>query len=571
MRLLFTCLLFWGPFCLWAQNQNIITNRSYPQDYFQKPLNIAPQASGTFGELRSTHFHAGDDYRTQQRIGLPLHAAAEGYVTRVRVQIGGGGNALYIDHPNGFTTVYLHMDTFNDALSQIVKTEQYQQQRFDVDIMLEPHQVPLSKGQLIGRAGNTGSSQGPHLHFEIRDTKTQNPLNPQLFALHFPDNLAPIISSLMIYDLHDPVFNENTPRRRQTLQNTGRGRYTLAKNTIPVNGSFGIGISTIDRHNSTSFSHGVYSIELFVDEKSYSTILFEELDFENTRAIHSYIDYPNWIRNRTRVQKTFKDPNNPTNIFHKLRNRGIIEFNDDLPHDLKLVVKDVHGNSSEISFKVQNNPSFAIQGKANVGTKIFEYDNENHFEAENIRLKLEKDVLYDRIYFNYSQNSAPAGAYSLIQNVHNNLTPLFNSYSLAIRAKDLPARLEKKALIVSRQGGSQGGRFKDGWVHTNPRSFGSFYVTVDTIAPQITARNLPNGNNVAAQTKIDFTISDNLSGIQSFNGYINGEWVLMEYDSKNKHLWHTFDGSLPKGKHHFKLVVKDWKDNQKVFTADFIR
>src|SRR5690606_14293207 len=141
-----------------AQNKGIITSRDYPQGYFRNPLNIPPDASGTFGELRSTHFHAGDDYRTQQKIGLPLHAAAEGFVSRVRVQIGGGGNSVYIDHPNGYTTVYLHMDRFNEALTNIVRAEQYKQQRFDVDVPLQAGQVKLTKGQYIGNAGNTGGS-----------------------------------------------------------------------------------------------------------------------------------------------------------------------------------------------------------------------------------------------------------------------------------------------------------------------------------------------------------------------------------------------------------------------------
>src|SRR5690606_30483797 len=206
------------------------------QNYFRKPLNIAPDASGTFGELRATHFHAGDDYRTQQRIGLPLHAAAEGYVSRVRVQIGGGGNSVYINHPNGYTTVYLHMDSFNDALTNIVRAEQYKQQRFDVDMELSKDQVALEQGQFIGNAENTGESGGPHLHFEIRDTETQHPLNPQLFGLHFNDKFAPTINGIMVYDLEQGPFNEHTGRRYLQLKALGSNRYALASGApISVN------------------------------------------------------------------------------------------------------------------------------------------------------------------------------------------------------------------------------------------------------------------------------------------------------------------------------------------------
>lgn len=555
-----------------AQTRDIITTKEYPQGYFRAPMNIAPQASGTFGELRSTHFHAGDDYRTQQRVGIPLYAVAEGFVSRVRVQIGGGGHAVYIDHPNGYTSAYLHMDSFNDELSKIVKAEQYKQQKFDVDISLGSGQVPLQKGDVIGRSGNTGGSQGPHLHFEIRDTKSQNPLNPQLFGLHFPDRLPPVISKLVIYDLEDNPFDEHTPRREQQLKTLANGKYGLTQpSAVKVNGAFGIGVAGVDKHNGTSFSHGLYSIEVFLDDKNVSTVLFEELDFATTRAIHSYIDYPTWVKNRVKVQKTFKDPNNPINIFHHTVDRGLMHIADKDEHLVKVVVKDVHANTSELSFKVKQDDSFSPTRTKATGTKMFSYDKENSFEAENVRLALGEDVLYDNLYFNYSQGSKPQRGYSLTQNIHNGLTPLFNSYSLSIRAEGLPSDLEEKALIVSSYGVSQGGVFKDGWVTTNLRTFGSFYITTDITPPTIVARNLTSGKNLAGQSRIDFTISDNLSGIQSFDGYIDGEWVLMEYDSKNKHLWHRFEPTLSKGKHTFKLMVKDWKNNEKVFIADFIK
>src|SRR5690606_1599544 len=252
--------------------------------------------SGTFGELRSTHFHAGDDYRTQQRVGLPIFAVAEGYVSRIRVQIGGGGNSVYINHPNGYTSVYLHMLEFNAQLAAIVKAKQYEQERFDVDVTLDSAAVLLKKGDRIGLAGNSGSSQGPHLHFELRDTETEAPLNPQLFGLKFPDNVPPTIRVITLYDLADEPFSEHTPRRHLSLTD---------KQTARVNGRFGIGINTTDRHNGTTFNNGVYSIELFLDDKPISTVLFEELSFATSRAIHSYIDYPYYILEQTRVQKSF--------------------------------------------------------------------------------------------------------------------------------------------------------------------------------------------------------------------------------------------------------------------------
>ena len=270
----------------WAQNGSLITSREYPQGYFRNPLNIAMDASGTFGELRSTHFHAGDDYRTQQRIGLPLYAAAEGKISRIRVQIGGGGNSVYIDHPNGYTSVYLHMDSFNDQITRLLRAEQYKQKRFDVDLVLDKDMIQVQKGQLIGRTGNTGGSAGPHLHFEIRDTKSQHPLNPQLFSLRFKDNYHPSILGAMLYDLSSPIFNEFTPRTPLKVKSIGPGKYTLSQSSpISVAGIFGLGINTNDRHRAAGFTNGVYSIELFIDAQPVSTVVFEELDYNTSSAI----------------------------------------------------------------------------------------------------------------------------------------------------------------------------------------------------------------------------------------------------------------------------------------------
>ncbi|GAA4142800.1 M23 family metallopeptidase [Sphingobacterium kyonggiense] len=556
---------------LHAQNSEIITSRNYPQGYFRNPLNIAMDASGTFGELRSTHFHAGDDYRTQQRIGLPLHAAAEGYVSRVRVQIGGGGNSVYINHPNGFTTVYLHMDSFNDALTNIVRAEQYKQQRFDVDMELKEGQVKLSKGQFFGNAGNTGGSAGPHLHFEIRDTKTQRPLNTQLFGLKFTDNFKPTINGIMVYDLQDNLFNENTPRRGQTVKALGSGRYSLATAApISVNGKFGLGINTIDRHRAGGFQNGVYSIELFLDGKSISIVLFEELDFSTSSAIHGYLDFATFKRSKAKVQKSFKEPGNPINIFKHLDNAGIMELKDNAVHDVKYVVKDVRGNCSELNFKIQNNPSYTP--KANpVQGELFAYNKDNKFTADYIQVDIPEGALYSDLDFNYKQSPGTAKAYSHTHHVGSTLVPLFSTYKLSIKPTNLPIHLESKALIASIENGAVGGKFEKDWVTVNTKNFGSFYVAVDTIAPIITPRNFSPGKNVRSQSKIDFTISDNFSGIQSFNAYIDDKWVLMEYDSKNRHIWHRFDPSLAAGSHKFRLVVKDWKDNERVYEANFTR
>lgn len=555
------------------RDKEVIKRREYPVGYFRSPLNIPHQASGTFGELRTTHFHAGDDYRTQQKVGLPLFAVADGYISRVRVQAGGGGNSIYIAHPNGYTSVYLHMHEFADILTQRVRQEQYAQQRFEVDIQLDPSEFPIQKGARIGLAGNSGSSQGPHLHFEIRDTETQDPINPQLFGLHFPDAVPPLIHGIIVYDLGDRIFNEHTPRRNYKTVHRGGGNYELVQSEpIPVNGRFGLGIQTVDRHTGTSFNNGVYSIDLSLDERVLSKVVFERLSFAWSSAIHSYIDYPYYIDTKKRVQKSFKDPNSPVDLYYQLDGDGSLSIDCTKPHKLTYQVRDIHGNTSTLSLWVKPDSTYHPQRVRETGTLWFRYDRENRYEADNIQLRLPKDALYNHLYFTYAQGPKPEGGYSLVQHVHNNRTPLFKSYDLKIKPdQSLPVDLRSKALIVDDKGNAHGGVYQNGFISTRTRSFGSFHVRVDTVPPLIEPLNIHPGKTIGSQSTLNFRISDNLSGIDTFDAYLNGEWILMEYDPKNRLLWHTLAKDLHKGSHAFRLEVRDRQGNEQVFETHFVR
>lgn len=553
-----------------ASAQN--SERIFPQNYFRPPLDLAPQASGSFGELRSNHFHTGTDYRTNQREGYPVYAVADGFISRARVQIGGGGNALYIDHPNGYTSVYMHLQKFNNTIAAVVKNKQYEVQQFDVDFPPGKNVIRVKKGDIIAYSGNTGGSGGPHLHFELRDTKTEETINPQLFGLTIPDAIPPTISGFTVFRLGDAPFSENTPREH--LQLTGsNGKYRLASNNvITVNGNTGFGIVAVDRNSASANQNGIYSVELLLDGKTIYHSAFTGLFFHHNRALNSYIDYATYIFKSQRIQKSFVEPGNPLTIYSNLVNNGLIDIKDDKVHEMLYQIKDIKGNTSSIAFSVRYDPSLIINQHLKSGTSLLPYNKVNIIKKEDVLIDIPANSLYSDLNFLYSKSPKPAKGFSEVHHIHNRMTPLHSAYSLSIKADpELTPALQSKALFINSRGFSAGGTYKDGYVTGNVLELGSFYIGVDTEAPFIRPVNISANKVMSGVSQINLKISDNLSGIKSFNGYIDDQWVLMEYDSKTASLWHTFESDLPKGKHTFKLVVKDAKDNERIYEVNFSR
>lgn len=547
--------------------QKIYSNNKYPLTDFRQPLDIEPPAlAGSFGELRANHFHSGADFRTNQRIGYPVYAVADGYISRLRVQNSGFGLAIYIDHPNGFTSVYGHLSRFNPKIGQEVKNIQYRSKSYEIDEFPLANAIPVRKGDIIAYSGNTGSSGGPHLHFELRDTRTEATINPQLLGIQIPDNIPPVISAMYVYRLNEQPFNEFTPK--QYFQVVGsNGKYHLNKvTTINLSGEVGFGITTTDKHNGMSGINGVYSIELELDGKVIFTSALERFSFENSRAINSHIDYPAFLNFKRSIQKSFVDPGNPLQIYSNLVNNGRISFTDGKLHQLNYIITDSKGNKSTLAFNVQADSKSLIATPPLKSGTIFPFSKTNEFTNDEIKIILPKGTLYNDLNFVYKKlpNSS-------IHQIQNTLTPLHTGFELWIKADSSIIKYPTKALIVNSNRISQGGYLENGYIKATPKTFGNFTIAIDTIAPTITPLNVAEGKNMNSLSKISFKISDNLSGIKSFNGYIDGKWILMEFDAKTANLWHTFDERTPSGKHSFELLVTDMKDNLKRYAIEFYK
>jgi len=550
--LLLFCLLFN------AHAQDVVQTRQYPKDYFRYPLDLPPKIVGSFAELRPNHFHSGLDFRTNQRDGYPVHAAADGFVSRLRVQFGGFGNAIYITHPNGFTT------------AQIVHDYQVSQKSDLVDFNLLPLQVPVTKGQVIALSGHTGAVAGPHVHFEVRDTQTEQTINPQLFGLTIPDNIAPQLGTACIYQFNGGPFSEKTQREFLPVVGANGNYHLLKPHVITLSGDAGFGITAYDITNTSASHNGVYSIELKLDGKTVFTYAAERFAFDQTHAINAFIDYPEFLVSGRFIQKCFVLPGSKITLYPQSINRGVIHFNDDSLHTVEYVVRDVAGNTSTLILKIQSHSNAVQKTYQPVGT-LFHYDQANQYSNDKVKINIPAGNLYDDIDFTFATLPKKPGAFSATYRVHNHFTSINDSYDLWIKPDSTIGKYANKAVIVNAEGVCEGGIYEDGYIKAQPHSFGEFYIKLDTVPPRITPINIVNGGSMAAKHAIELRIGDSLSGIKTYYGYIDGKWVLMRWDYKTKILSYTFDDSVAAGKHTFQLDVTEQKDNTATFKADFYK
>jgi murein DD-endopeptidase MepM/ murein hydrolase activator NlpD len=554
-----------------TQAQEIIQSKQYPQGYFRYPLDLPPVTAGSFGELRPAHFHSGLDFKTMQRTGYPVHAVADGYISRLRIQFGGFGQALYITHPNGYTSVYGHIQSFTPEVFKYIRDYQYKNQTFEADIAVPPGTFKVIKGEVVAVSGNEGASAGPHVHFELRDTATEETINPQLFGLTIPDEVPPTITAIGVYHLNGNPFSENTPK--EFLSVTGAaGNYRLLKpQVLQLSGNTGFGIAVTDQNSASNNHNGVYSIELKLDGRTVYTFAVERFAFDQTHAVNAYIDYPTFLLTRRMIQKCFILPGSRISLYPQSINRGIIPFNDNEVHDVEFICKDVAGNTSTVKVKVQSSAVASNLAPAKPVGKMMYYNDLGEFNTERLKVLIPVRNLYDDLDFIYSSLPAKPGAYSVTHRIHNKFTPIHDSYEIWIKPDISLGAYMDKAVIVNAATGSIGGEVDGVFIKASAKAFGDFYIRVDTVPPVITPINIRNGSNLKGISAIRLRMSDNLSGIKSFAGKIDDKWVLVEWSYKTKILSYTFTNDIAPGKHNFEFTVIDMKNNSTTFTAEFTR
>ena len=546
------------PFLIWAVDLSAQVN-DYPKDYFRSPLDIPLVLSGTFGELRTNHFHSGIDIKTNGREGYKIYSTADGYISRIRVAPGGFGKAIYIDHPNGYTTVYGHLQQFTPAINEYVRQLQYEKESFTIDIYPEKDRFQVKKGEVIALSGNSGGSGGPHLHFEIRDTKTEVPINPLLFNFDVKDNIAPLISGLFLYN----TGARNEGIAKQINISKQGSKYTAAPVTVPA-GNVGIAIRSYDQLNDANNQNGIYSIKVYADNKLTYHFDVEKFGFDETRYINAHIDYEEKLKRGTYIQRLFVLPGNKFSGYRSKEKKGLISINVGETKDIKIEVEDVYNNRSEVLFKLTGTAPEAYPA---VGSAtFFDMDKENVFEKEDIKIKFPADAFYDSLFFQYQKRYG--NSYSAVHQLHQPYVPVHKNYDLFIKPANLPDDLKSKAIIARKDHRgreiSEGGTWEGEFLKANPRDFGQFYITVDTEPPSVTPINISEGKSFSSGGTIKFRISDDLSGIKYYYPTIDGKWIVMDYDAKNNLLTYKIDDRFEQGNREFVIRVVDERGNETV-------
>jgi len=545
----------------------------YPKDYFRAPLEIPLVLSGTFGELRNNHFHAGVDIKTQGKSGLKVLATADGFVSRIKVSTWGYGNALYVDHPNGYTTVYAHLDKFNDEIAAYVKEKQLENKLWGIDVNVPPYLLNIEKGKKIADSGNTGGSSAPHLHYEIRETSTEKPINPLLFGLKVNDTRAPLIQKIAIYQIDEAGHLSKDYHSFSCIKKGNN--YVLNTNKVLVNADrIGVMVKTYDQQNAADNKNGPYTISMFdLDTLCYS-FKMDTWSFDETRYINAHTDYRDWQLNRSWYNKCFVEPGNLLPAYDNLINQGMIDITSD-PKEIKLVVGDVAGNNSTLTFKVQKSEKGLNFEQESTFQQILYYGIPNQFVAEHLIVDFPADAFYNDVYFKAKiKKDAAKSPYSLIYDLHDSATAIHKPIQLSIHLPEFKEELKEKT-VVRLKNRKSSKVLKTSWVNdylqTETKDFGLFYVLVDTIPPTVKPVYSYTNKDLSKYDLMRFTISDNLSGVEKYEGFIDDEWVIMEYDGKKAQLRHYFEKDLPKGEHTFTIKVTDACNNIKTYTVNFKR
>jgi hypothetical protein len=571
--MLITRIFFISLLLISTLNKNIKDN-----SIFISPVKIPLLLSANFGELRIDHYHSGLDIKTEGVTGKEVVATADGFIYRIGVAPGGFGRALYIRHSSGYSTVYGHLERFTPEIEEWVKSQQYERKSFLVTLYPMKDQFQVKQGAVIAYSGNSGASGGPHLHYEIRRSDNEIPVNPLLFEFGIKDDILPVIEKIVIYPAGNSALINNENFIKKFDAEGISGKFKLPESTrIVLSGGVKFGIKAFDRLNGSSNKCAVYSIELRIDSINVFSYVMDAFSFSESRYINSHIDYETYMRENVYYERMFVLPNDKLSTYKTLINNGIYNFSDTLVHNITVIVADAAGNSSSLSFNVKSQmnksaPSVRIF-KDNV--QLMPYNRANKFFSDNVSLNIPAGALYDTLYFKFNRKHGNTLMLSDVYQIHNRFTPLQKAAALSVKPSRIPVGKESKLLLVQLNDNliknGINSTYSHGYVTGDILAFGDYYVGIDTLAPSISANGLVPGADLTGKKELRIKITDDLSGIKSYEPSIDGNWALFEFDQKNNVIIYRFDEKRIKrgNNHNLTLKVTDNKDNTNEYSCDF--
>ena len=529
------------------------SNQNFVMDL---PINL----SGTFGELRTNHFHSGIDIKTNRVEGLNIYSYEKGYISRIQVSTYGYGKAIYITHPDGKITVYAHLSKFSEKIQNYVKDIQYKRKKFAIKVYPKESEILIEKNEIIGYSGNTGSSSGPHLHFELRD-KNNMPVNPLKYRnIEIIDTIIPSLKGVYYKELkyNNGKLEDNYSRfKKIKFIENDNGKYLT--DTIYTNGVIGFGVNSFDLMNNSNNVYGLNKIITKINDSVNFKINFDKFSFDEWTYINTYVDYAYFKRTNEKIQKLYIENINPLNLYDRSLGDGALKLNDskNILINYKIILFDFNNNTTVINIPIV----FTDQRKEEIFQKRGNINIQNNLDK---KIRLENYfVEFKKGTFDYNTSLTISESNNTI-NIDNDTIPLRKPFTIKYSLKNIDDS-RKKYLYLGMKGPKNyhyfisSEKFNDSIIG-HAKKLGKFKILTDSIPPDINFYNLKNDQWISNRKKLTIKINDNESGIKSFNGWINNKWILLEYESKKNMLTYDFEDKVNSNDSKNELVVSV-KDN----------
>lgn len=547
---------------------------AHPRAYFRNPLALPMKLSANFGELRADHWHMGLDIRTDAKEDLPVYAAAGGYIAHIGIRPNSFGRFIIINHPNGLSTLYAHLNDFNSALEEFVTAEQYKKETWAIEMDFTKHQFPVIKGQLIAFSGNTGGSQGPHLHFEIFNTATNERYNPLLYGFPMEDKQPPSMMRLAMYDRSRSIY-EQSPKFFW-LKNTDSG-YIISGDQEILTGlkKVSFAIQAIDRMTPGGSQDGIFRAELLADSQLVSGFRLDSIDYEETLYVNAQVDYRERYNGGPYLQHLSALPGNKCRIYYPAGASGIIELNDTARHNVSISIYDAYKHAAGLRFTIRHTDSIPVVAAFAAAVPPFVPNRVNELVKPDCRFYLTDLSLYDTVpVFYYRSNATQANAVSAAHQLNEESIPLQERMTVRIRPdRQIPEALKEKLVITRSWRGNrnvQKVQWQQDWMTGRFGDFGVFQVFIDTIAPQFADMAKEDTADLSAQEQISILPTDNYDVIRNFRATIDGQWIRFTND-KGTYFRYKFDERCPFGVHELKVYAEDAVGNSTSRTYWFKR